>query len=583
MRRLALLLALVLVAPALAQPAAPPADLAERLDGALSHVHDIGLFNGTVLVAQGDDVLYAEGFGHADMTWDVPNAPDTRFWLASVTKQFTAALTLLLVEEGAFGLDDPITAILPDYPAAQGDIVTVRMLLNHTSGIPSMTGMEDFMQTRSNDAFTVDEMLAVFNEEAFDFEPGSQYAYNNSGYFLLGALIEAATGMTYAEALQAKLFDPLGLDDTGYADGTVAERMATGYTRSGMGYAHARYVHPSVPYAAGMLYSTAPDLHRWNRALYGGEVFADDATLTAMTTPEGAAADAQYAFGIGSGTQEIGGQERQVYQHSGGIFGFSTQLAYVPGDELTVVVLDNAEGSSGQVLMALARTFYGEEVDLPKQPIAQVLMATIEGAATMEAGVEAALAQYDALLADDPDGYDFDEGQLNMLGYLVMGEGRPDLAIPIFQRNVEQFPEASNPYDSLGEAYMEVGQNDLAIENYQTSIELNPGNQNGRDMLERLGVTPEDATVEVSEEVLQGYVGTYRLAPGFDLAVTREGTQLFAQATGQPRFEVYPSSETEFYLTVVEAQLTFEVEDGAATGVVLHQGGRSMPAPRVEE
>ncbi|MEM6785683.1 MAG: serine hydrolase, partial [Bacteroidota bacterium] len=492
-------------------------------------------------------------------------------------------LTLMLVEEGAFGLDDPITAILPDYPAAQGDPVTVRMLLNHTSGIPSMTGMEGFMQTRSNDAFTVDEMLAVFNEEPFDFEPGSQYAYNNSGYFLLGALIEAATGMTYAEALQAKLFDPLGLDDTGYAYETVTERMATGYTRSGLGYAHARYVHPSVPYAAGMLYSTVHDLHRWNRALYGGEVFADAATLTAMTTPEGAAADAEYAFGIGSGMQEIGGEERQVYQHSGGIFGFSTQLAYVPADELTVVVLDNAEGSSGQVMMALARTFYGDEVDLPKQPVAQVLTATIEEAATMEAGVEAALAQYEALMANDPDGYNFGEGQLNMLGYMVMGEGRPDLAIPIFQRNVEQFPEASNPYDSLGEAYMEDGQTDLAIENYQKSIELNPGNQNGRDMLERLGVTPEDATVELSEDLLERYVGTYRLAPGFDLVMTREGTQLFTQATGQPRFEIYPSSETEFYLTVVEAQLTFEMEGATVTGVVLNQGGRTMSAPRAEE
>ncbi|MEM8558738.1 MAG: serine hydrolase domain-containing protein, partial [Bacteroidota bacterium] len=296
-RLLSLVLLACLATPGFAQPTAPPADFADRLDALLTHHHEIGMLNGSVLVAQGDDVLYAQGFGHADMTWDVPNEPTTRFWLASVTKQFTAALTLMLIEEGAFGLDDPITAILPDYPAAQGDQVTVRMLLNHTSGIPSMTGMDGFMQTRSNDAFTVDEMLAVFNEEPFDFEPGSAYAYNNSGYFLLGALIEAATGMTYADALEVKLFEPLGLDDTGYVDGTVQGPMATGYTRNGLDYAHAVYVHPSVPYAAGMLYSTVHDLHRWNRALYGGEVFDDPATLTAMTTPEGAAAERDYGFG----------------------------------------------------------------------------------------------------------------------------------------------------------------------------------------------------------------------------------------------------------------------------------------------
>ncbi|MEM8560491.1 MAG: DUF3471 domain-containing protein, partial [Bacteroidota bacterium] len=324
------------------------------------------------------------------------------------------------------------------------------------------------------------------------------------------------------------------------------------------------------------------DLHRWNRALYGGEVFDDPATLTAMTTPEGAAAERDYGFGIGAGMQQIGGAQRKVYQHSGGIPGFATQLAYTPDDAVTLAVLDNAEGNSGAVLMAMARSFYGEDVQLPPEPIMQVLMRTIEDAASREAGVEAALAQYRQLKSEDPDGYDFGEGQLNALGYYFLQEGDTDAAISIFQLNVEQFPAASNPYDSLGEAYMEAGQNDLAIENYQKSIELNPGNQNGKDMLERLGVTPEVAEVNVSEEVLQRYVGTYRLQPGFDIVVTNEGTQLFAQATGQPRFEVFPKTETEFYLTVVEAQITFEVTDGAATGLILQQAGRSLPAPKVE-
>lgn len=586
MPRLLVAILAFLAAPVFAQPSAslegPPPDLAERLDALLAAHHDVGMLNGTVLVAQGDDVLYAEGFGEADMTWGVPNTPDTRFWLASVTKQFTAALTLKLVEEGAFALDDPITAILPDYPAEQGDQVTVRMLLNHTSGIPSMTGMPDFMQERTADTFTVDEMLAVFSEEPLEFEPGDGWAYNNSGYYLLGALIEAATDMTYAEALRAKLFGPLGLDDTGYVDGTVIDGLATGYQDAGTGYTHARYIDPSVPYAAGMLYSTVGDLHRWNRALYGGEVFADPATLAAMTTPEGAAADTGYGYGIGVGEQELGGEARTVYQHSGGIFGFSTQLAYLAADAYTVAVLDNTEGASGAVLQAVAKTLYGEEVAPPAQPIRDVLMATIEGADTREVGVEEAIAQYRRLRTQAPEDYDFGENQLNSLGYFYLQDGHVDIALPIFQLNVEQFPDASNPYDSLGEAYMEAGQNDLAIENYQKSIELNPGNANGLAMLERLGVTPELPDVEVDEDVLQRYVGTYRLQPGFDIVMTRDGTQLYAQATGQPQFEVFPSSETEFYLTVVDAQITFEVEDGIATGLVLRQAGQTMPAPKVE-
>jgi len=207
-----------------------------------------------------------------------------------------------------------------------------------------------------------------------------------------------------------------------------------------------------------------------------------------------------------------------------------------------------------------------------------------------EKGVAAALAHYDRMKAERPDAFDFGERELNTLGYALLRSGDTEGAIAVFERNVEAFPEASNPYDSLGEAYMEAGRTDEAIAAYLKTLALNPDNDNARDRLRRLGV-PEDeipgperpAGPELAPEVLERYVGRYELQPGFVITVTREGAQLFAQATGQPRVEIFPSSETTFYLKVVEARITFHTDgDGPATSLTLHQGGRETPGKRIE-
>ena len=564
-----LLLALFLSSPAHAQTKA------EQLDALLTKYHEVGQLNGAVLVAEGDDVLFERGFGEANMEWDIPNTPDTRFRVGSVTKQFTAALILQLAEEGQIDLQAPVTAYVPGYPAATGDRITVHHLLTHTGGIPNYTSFPGFMQDAARDPYAPDSFLAVFSGMDLEFEPGSAWSYSNSGYFLLGVIIEEVAGKAYDAVLRERIVEPLGLADTGYDHfGEIIERRAAGYVQTGLGYEHAPYLDTTIPYAAGMIYSTVRDLLTWNRALHGGEVFQRPETLAQMTTPykDG------YGYGVGIGEATVGDTTISTIRHSGGINGFSAQLWYMPVEEATIAVLDNTSGNSGGVVEAIARVLYDQPAPDPKRPISSVLGKVIE-----REGIAAAEARYRELKASQPETYDFDEGELNALGYAYLGRGDAETALRIFQLNVEAYPEAFNPYDSLGEAYLAAGDTARAIANYERSVELNPGNANGRRVLESLGVEVDEETVVLPADVLEGYVGRYHLQPNFVLEVTHEGDRLFAQATGQPRFEVFPSAEDEFYLTVVDAQITFNRSDaGAVESLTLHQNGQHMPAPKVE-
>jgi CubicO group peptidase (beta-lactamase class C family) len=546
----------------------------QQIDAYLQAQHDYGLFNGVALVAEGDRVLYQKGFGEAEMAWHVPNTPGTRFRIASVTKQFTAALALQLIESGDLALDEPITRYWPAYPAAQGDRVTVRQLLNHTSGIPSYTGLPNLPDAQRK-PHTPEEILAQVWEMPLEFEPGTAYRYNNSGYILLGALVERTTGQPYDVALRERLLEPLGLADSGYDHyAEVIGGLAHGYEQQPDGsYRRAAYLDTSYPYSAGMMYSTAADLHAWTRALHAGEPFQSRETLDQMLTP----GLGDYGFGIGAGYTS-GADSVRVYGHSGGINGFTSHLAYVPDSELTVAVLDNTQGPSVRISQGLVALALGQEPEPPRRPLASVLMPVIDAD-----GVEAGVARYRAVKASSPDEIDFAEGELNALGYAYLGRGDVQTAVRLFELNVEAYPDAWNVYDSLGEAQLVAGDSAAAAANYQRAYDRNPAAPSARDALQRLGVLEAPAQASVPEAVLEQYVGRYQLQPGFVIEVTRVGTQLSAQATGQPAFDLQAVTATDFDVPQVGAQITFGgMENGRAMQLTLHQGGRTMPAPRID-
>jgi CubicO group peptidase (beta-lactamase class C family) len=343
--------------------AAQPAEFNARADSLLSAYHGDRLFNGAVVVGKGDSVVFSGTRGDAVMEWDVPNTLDTRFHIGSVTKQFTAALVLSLVEDGQVALDSTVATYLPDYPGPGADRITIHHLLSHRSGLPSYTSFPDYQPRIMRLTWEPDSLLATVAERDLDFEPGSQFTYSNSGYFLLGRIVEAVTGQAYDEALQERVLAPAGLADAiGYAHHhRVIDREAAGYRRAGDDYERAELLDSSVPYSAGMLYATPTALHRWSQALLNGEVLPDS-LVDAMTTPHSGNG---YGYGIVTRTDTLGGTPVTTIGHDGGVNGFTSSVSTVRADDAaaayTVVVLDNTSSPRmSRIGGDLRQLLYGE-------------------------------------------------------------------------------------------------------------------------------------------------------------------------------------------------------------------------------
>lgn len=324
-------------------------------------------FTGSVLVARGDQVLLDQGYGLANREWSIPNDGETKFRLGSISKQFTAVAIMLLHERGLVDLDAPVKTWLPDAPATW-DGVTVRHLLTHTSGIPNFTAFDDYEALKTRPA-TLEQLTARFRDRPLDFQPGQGWSYSNSGYILLTAIVERASGQSYTAFVSANLLQPLGMADSGYDTyAEVLPHRASGYTPTSTGYANADYVDMSIPQGAGGLYSTTRDLLKWEQGLFSGGLLRPE-SLTALTTPERNG----YAMGLGVADNGAG----QTVQHSGGIEGFNTFMAHDTGSDMTVIVLGNLNGPGpdklGADLMTLAR---GGTVSLPEER--QVLALSAE-------------------------------------------------------------------------------------------------------------------------------------------------------------------------------------------------------------
>ena len=311
-------------------------------------------FMGSVLVARGDEVLLSKGYGFANIEWEIPNAPNTKFRLGSITKQFTAAAILLLEERGKLSVDERVKTYMPDIPAAW-DRITIRNLLTHTGGIPNFTALPSYREIQTSPA-SPEKILAMVKDRPLDFEAGEKMSYSNSGYILLGAIVEKVGGDSYADFVQKNLFAPVGMTDSGYDSNTaIIPRRAAGYMPGGGGPVNAGYIHMSIPYAAGALYSTTLDLLKWERALFGGKVVSA-ASLQKMTAPF----KNDYAFGLVVRTTKEG---RKVITHDGGIDGFNTHMAYYPDSRVTVIVLGNLNGAAPQQIGAtLERLAHGDTV-----------------------------------------------------------------------------------------------------------------------------------------------------------------------------------------------------------------------------
>lgn len=508
---------------------------------------------GAVLVAKGDQIIYQKAFGLADLENNKPLQPGMVFRIGSVTKQFTAIAILQLVQEGKISLQDEITRFIPDYPT-HGKKITVEQLLNHTSGIRSYTDMPEWTAEVQTKDFTPSALIDFFKDQPMDFEPGLQFHYNNSGYILLGYIIEKVSGMSYADYIAKKVFKKAGMKHSFYENKPrPIPNWANGYQNGNGGYAPAAPLSMTQPYAAGSLASTVEDLYRWTRAVHAGKLVRADLLQKAHTPnvlPDGINTHYGYGWVMGNilGSPTI--------EHDGGIHGFLSSLLYLPKEDICVAILTNCDcNSPNNTAAELAALTAGYPLALEALPLDAKTLEDYAGVYENKVKARRFIRVENGELISKRV-----EGGTYKLIPVAKDKFRFDgsLTEATFLRNAENGKISGLNLDSRSE-----------MGEYWARTDAN--------------VPPPPREVRLKEAQLEPFVGEYMLAPGFSITITREGASLFGQGTGQPRFEMYAKSERRFFLKVVEAEIEFYPdENGAIAKMVLFQGGQEIPGTRVK-
>lgn len=453
-------------------------DKVQKIDEYIQKYNELGQFNGAVLIAEDGKILLSKGYGMADFENKIPNKQDTKFRLASVTKQFTATLIMQLVEKGMIKLDGKLSDYLTYYRKDIGDKITIHQILSHTSGLANVTDNANFMQEGvKNKVIPKDFILKQCSEELV-FEPGTKWAYSNTGYFILGAVIEEVTGKTYKQNLQENIFTPLGMRNSGLeSSDKTYENMAKGYISTFGEFKPARFLDMTIPFSAGSIYSTVEDMFRWDQALYGEKILSA-ASKEKMFTP------VMNNYGYGWQIIEPFLSEdikKKVITHSGGIFGFTSLETRLVDDNKFVMILNNLENSGlNQLNNGIVSILYGIEPLPPKKSAAEELSKLEK-----QKGIDAAIEEF-YRLKENKDEYWVSEREMNQLGYIYLQGGKISEAVKVFKLNVELYPQSANVYDSYGEALAAAGDKENAIINYRKSIELDPANENGKQVLKKL-------------------------------------------------------------------------------------------------
>ena len=503
----------------------------------------------TVIVTRGGKTLYRGAFGLADVEKKTPLKPDDVLRIGSVTKQFTAVAILILADQGKLNLSDPITKHLTDYPKT-GDAVNIEHLLTHTSGIPSYTGAPEYGVNMAK-AVSVNEMIARFKDQPLQFTPGSRWEYSNSGYFLLGAIIERVSGMSYADFVAKNIFEPLNMKDSAHE----------GFERSGKkrveGYADrtkiAPPLHMSQPYAAGSLLSSVDDLAKWVAAISAGKLLKPETwkrTFTAYTLSDGS----KTTYGHGWDMRKVQGQD--AVAHGGGINGFVSYSMHVPESKVYAAMLFNRAGGGGAAPAYLTEKIAAIAMGKPYKDLKAITLDN------------AALDKHIGIYKLDEKTIRIVTREGNQLFIQRTGGGKgpitPASATEFFQPN--SFTTFTFEADANGE-----------------TTHLVVSQASGTDKTPRVSKTPPAPKkgIPLSASVFDQYVGVYTVVPGVTMTISREGEKFFAQRTRQGPLEILAEAEDRFFAVVVDAQIKFVRDaDGKVNQLVILQGGRETPAKK---
>ncbi|CAN5239370.1 hypothetical protein BH23BAC1_BH23BAC1_47420 [soil metagenome] len=495
-----------------------------------------------ILVAKGNRVVYKKGFGFADISAKKQITPETIFRIGSVTKQITAAAILKLQEQNLLHVNDKLSKFIPDFP--RGEEVTIHQLLTHISGIHSYTSKPDFIN-KVTAAITPEDLISSIKKDTYDFNPGEKFMYNNSGYFILGYIIEKVSGKSYADYLKDTFFEPLQMSHSGvHYTGIKLENEAKGFSLENSKYNEAINWDMSWAGAAGALYSTLDDLHKWNKALYSGQVLNEQslkAAITPVVLNDGSKpGSGDYGYGLAIG--KFRGKE--VIHHSGGLHGFITQLAYYPQDSLTVAMFSNSNDPEANFdPNKLAEIYLWNELE--KQSTYSLLAVVPENIDKFTGR------------------YDFFNGNVMKItreadGLQAQLSGQPK--IPIYPSSENEF------FWKVVDARIKF------IENEKGEVSHALFYQGGQEL--NVKKLKEEVIVAINPLLIDTYLGKYDFGNDLVVTVFKEMDRLYAQATNQPKFEIFPVSDTDFVLKDLNASITFVKEaDGKVNKLVLHMNG----------
>jgi CubicO group peptidase (beta-lactamase class C family) len=550
------LITLIFIPACTTQPAsqASESDLASQIDSLLSKVYKANEPGAAILVKKEGKILFCKGYGLADMELNVPVEPGMVFRLGSITKQFTAVGILMLAEQGKLSLQDDITKFLPDYPT-QGKTITVEHLLTHTSGIKSYTELPEWLALWRKD-MTLKEIIDLFKNQPMEFSPGERWKYNNSGYILLGAIIEKVSSETYEAFIQKYIFEPLGMKHSYYGSASrIIPRRIPGYSKGKAGFENAAYISMTQPYAAGSLLSSVDDLAIWNEALLEGKLIKRETLEWAFASyklKDGT--DTRYGYGWFISNYE----GHRIIEHGGGIMGFTTYVLLMPEDQIFVTLLTNSsiEGRAPEpfafriAALALGRP-YKEPVAITLQEKAIIpLVGVYVNAQNEERYIS---RDRNRLFSQRAGGTKVEIFASSPIEFFL----KDSFARIEFMKNKKNETTGLRVIDRLG-----------PIETYTKTTKPLPA---------------ERKEIALDPAIYNQYVGEYELAPNFSIIVTKENNRLMTQATGQEKLEAFPESETKFFSKVVDAQIEFTKDAlGKVTGFVLYQGGQKLPAKKIK-
>ncbi|WP_438422648.1 serine hydrolase [Aquimarina macrocephali] len=433
----------------------------KEIDSLMSTSFERELFNGNVLIAKNDTIVYKKSFGYTDATQQIKLDDKSIFNIGSIAKEFNGVAIMILVEKGLLSLDDPISKFDLDLPA-WSEKVTVNHLINYAGGIPPI---DPKLPPNDNEAWEI-----IRGTDSLLFEPGTNFRYDNSNVFLQRRILEKVTGKTFQDFVKENIIEPLNMTNS------VFDPPATTKHRTSC-YDFEKNPCPELEFISGWLWVDSNDLYKWIKAMNSNQLISQESFNILLQNP--------YAEDKTSSLGEYF-KEKQLQRHNGVGYKFESIFLNDFENDIIIIIVSNNKNRVWDLGHEAYNIMLRKEFNIPKRSVFQFIRK--DCLEDVEKGIEA----YHNLKKIDSGDYAFDDpNELNRLGYELIRAEKPKEAVKIFELAISEFPENANLYDSSGEAYFVNREYDLALINYKKSLELNPKNKNAVKMIEKINSIKE--------------------------------------------------------------------------------------------